>query len=70
MVFTYLDIFDPNKQEIAQMKEHYSRGGLGDVVVKKRLIEVLNSFLDSIRVQRNLFAQDPQAVMKIVLEGT
>ena len=70
VVFTYLDIFDPNKQEVTQMKEHYSRGGLGDVVVKKRLIEVLNSFLDPIREQRNLFAQDPQAVMKIVLDGT
>jgi len=70
VVFTYLDIFDPDKQKITQMKEHYSRGGLGDVIVKKRLIEVLNSFLDPIRAQRNLFAQDPQAVMKIILEGT
>jgi len=70
VVFTYLDIFDPDKKKIAQMKKHYRRGGLGDVIVKKRLIEVLNNFLDPIRVQRNVFAQDPQAVMKIVFEGT
>ncbi len=70
VVFTYLDIFDPNKQEVTQMKEQYSRGGLGDVSVKKRLIEVLNSFLDPIRAQRNVFAQDSQAVMKIILDGT
>jgi len=70
VVFIYLDIFDPNKQEVTQMKEHYSRGGLGDVIVKKRLIEVLNSFLDPIRARRNIFAQDPQAVMEIVFEGT
>lgn len=70
VVFTYLDVFDPNKQQIAQMKEHYSRGGLGDVVVKKRLIEVLNNFLNPIRERRALLAKNPQAVMKIILEGT
>ncbi len=70
VVFTYLDIFDPDKQELAKMKEHYSRGGLGDVVVKKRLIVVLNNFLDPIRARRALFAKDPQAVMEVVLEGT
>lgn len=70
VVFTYLDVFDPDKQEVAKMKEHYSRGGLGDVVVKKRLISVLNNFLDPIRTRRALFAKDPKAVMEIILEGT
>ncbi|HEB41560.1 MAG TPA: tryptophan--tRNA ligase [Candidatus Dependentiae bacterium] len=70
VVFTYLDVFDTDKQELTKMKEHYSRGGLGDVVVKKRLIAVLNNFLDPIRARRALLAKDPQAVMKVVLEGT
>ncbi|HXW85819.1 MAG TPA: tryptophan--tRNA ligase [Candidatus Bathyarchaeia archaeon] len=70
VVFTYLDIFDPCKSEIAQLKEQYRHGGLGDVLLKKRLIEVLNTFLDPIRTKRGEWAQDPQAVMSIVLQGT
>src|SRR5439155_15265304 len=46
VVFMYLDVFDPDKQEVAKLKEQYQRGGLGDVVVKKRLIEILNTFLN------------------------
>ena len=38
VVFMYLDYFDPDKAEVENMKEHYQSGGLGDVVVKKRLI--------------------------------
>lgn len=69
-VFVYLDIFDSNKQEVQQLKEQYQRGGLGDVVLKKRLIEVLNTFLDPIRKRRAEFAQDPQAVMRILHQGS
>ncbi|MEX0849557.1 MAG: tryptophan--tRNA ligase [Candidatus Dependentiae bacterium] len=69
-VFAYLDLFDPNKQEVAELKEQYQRGGLGDVKVKRRLIDVLNAFLDPIGQKRAEFAKDPQAVMDIVLRGT
>jgi tryptophanyl-tRNA synthetase len=70
MVFTYLDIFDSNKEEVATLKEHYTRGGLGDVKIKRRLIEVLNAFLDPIRIRREQFAKDPQEVMHTLFEGT
>lgn len=70
MVFTYLDIFDTRKDEVAALKEHYTRGGLGDVKIKRRLIEVLNAFLDPIRERRAEFAKDPQAVMQIMFDGT
>ena len=33
MVFTYLDIFDSDKQKVAELKEHYQAGGLGDVKI-------------------------------------
>ncbi len=69
-VFTYLDIFDQDKAAVAQLKEQYQRGGLGDVVLKKRLIEVLNTLLEPIRTRRAQLAQDPAAVMKILFEGT
>lgn len=70
VVFTYLDVFDPNIQEVAELKEHYQRGGLGDVTLKKRLIEVLNNFLDPIRTRRAVLAKDPQAIMQLLQEGT
>jgi tryptophanyl-tRNA synthetase len=69
-VFSYLDVFDPHKDEVAQLKEHYKRGGLGDVVLKKRLITILNDRLAPIRAQREQYARDKAAVMKMVLDGT
>ena len=45
VVFTYLDAFCEDKKAVADMKEHYQRGGLGDVKVKKFLIEVLENLL-------------------------
>lgn len=69
-VFTYLDIFDPYPEEIALLKEQYQKGGLGDVVLKRRLIEVLNNFLDPIRTKRAEYASDKQAVYKMLQDGT
>ncbi len=69
-VFTYLDAFDPDKAGLEEMKAHYMRGGLGDMVVKKRLLEILEAFLTPIRTKREALAKDPQAVMKILLQGS
>lgn len=35
VVFAYLDVFDPDTENLNEMKEHYCRGGLGDGAVKK-----------------------------------
>ncbi|MES2121594.1 MAG: tryptophan--tRNA ligase [Chlamydiota bacterium] len=69
-VFTYLDAFDPDKEGLEEMKAHYQRGGLGDSIVKKRLNDVLQAFLDPIRARREEFAKDPAMVMQILLKGT
>jgi len=69
-VFAYLDAFDPDKEALEAMKDHYRRGGLGDVKVKRRLQEVLAAELDPIRARREKFAKDPGAVMRILKEGT
>lgn len=69
-VFTYLDVFDPDKKEVARLKEQYQKGGLGDVKLKKRLIDVLEAFLNPIRTKRQQLAKDPQYVMNVLLEGT
>ncbi len=70
VVFTYLDIFDEDKSEVAKLKEQYQAGGLGDVTIKKRLIEVLEKFIAPIREKREMLAKNPEAVMNILKEGT
>jgi len=70
VVFTYLDIFDEDKSEVEKLKEQYRAGGLGDVVIKKRLIEVLEKVIGPIRAKREELAKDPEKVMKILQEGT
>ncbi len=69
-VFAYLDAFDPDKESLEAMKDHYRRGGLGDAVVKRRLLDVLLPELDVIRARRKEFAEDPEQVMDILREGT
>ena len=70
VVFQYLDIFDTDKGEVARLKGEYQKGGLGDVVIKKRLIGILQELITPIRERREALAQDPQAIMKILEEGT
>jgi len=70
MVFTYLDIFDPAKDEVSALKEHYQRGGLGDMILKKRLIEVLNSFLEPIRTRHAQYSKDRGFLEEVAKQGT
>lgn len=70
VVFTYLDIFDENKAEVENLKKQYEKGGLGDVIIKKRLTEVLEKFIKPIREKREELAKNPEKVMKILEEGT
>jgi tryptophanyl-tRNA synthetase len=70
VAFLYLDAFDPDKEGLQAMKEHYVRGGLGDSVVKKRLEGILQELLGPIRARREEFAKDKGQVMQILKEGT
>ncbi len=70
MVFTYLDVFAPSDPEVAKMKEQYAKGGLGDVKVKKYLIDVLDGILSPIREIREEYAKDPASVYAILKEGS
>ena len=70
VAFIYLDAFDPDKEGVAAMKEHYTRGGLGDSVVKKRLEGVLQEMLAPIRARREELAKDRGQVLQILKEGT
>lgn len=78
-VFIYLDAFCrvehfaefcPEYQNLDEMKAHYSRGGLGDVKVKKFLNNVIQSELAPIRARRKEFEKDIPAVYDILRRGS
>lgn len=70
VVFQFLDYFDPRKQEIEDLKTHYRKGGLGDGVLKKRLVDILEELIAPMRTRRAEFAADPGSVQKMLLEGS
>jgi tryptophanyl-tRNA synthetase len=69
-VFTYLDIFDPDKQKVQELKDQYQAGGLGDVKIKRYLNEVLQNELRPIRERREQYAADIDAVYQILKDGS
>lgn len=70
VAFIYLDAFDTDKAGLQEMKDHYTRGGLGDSVVKKRLEAVLQDMLAPIRARREELAKDKGYIMQVLKEGT
>ena len=70
VVFSYLDAFDEDQAEVEELKARYRRGGLGDVMVKRRLDEVLQEMLAPIRERRARLAGDLGYVREVVREGT
>ena len=69
-VFAYLDAFDPNKKEVSELKEQYKKGGLGDIKLKERLVEILIDLISPIRAKREEYSKNPKAVMEIIEKGT
>ncbi len=78
-VFTYLDAFSseedfkeflPDYKNLDELKEHYTRGGLGDVKVKKFLNNVLQKQLEPIRARRHEYEKDIPGVYDILRQGT
>lgn len=72
MVFHYLDVFGrpEDAAEIAAMKEHYQRGGLGDVKTKRYLLEILERELGPIRERRLEYAKDMGEVYRMLEKGS
>jgi tryptophanyl-tRNA synthetase len=69
-VFIYHDAFNPNQEEVNDLKERYQKGQVGDVEVKQKLAQALNNFLDPIRERRAHYASQPNLVEDILIEGT
>ena len=78
-VFMYLDAFAtdehfakflPNYKNLEELKDHYRRGGLGDVTVKRFLASVINDILEPIRQKRRELENDIPAIYKILEDGS
>lgn len=69
-VFIYHDIFNPNKEEIQDLKDRYREGTVGDVEVKDKLSYAINQFLAPIRERRKEFSEDKGYVEQVIYEGT
>lgn len=69
-VFIYHDLFNPDAEQVAEYKQRYRAGKIGDVQVKRRLAEVLNQYLAPLRARRAAFASRPDEIIDILKEGT
>jgi tryptophanyl-tRNA synthetase len=69
-VFTYHDAFNPNLDEVRDLKARYTRGKVGDVEVKQKLVAALNQFLDPIRDKRAEYERQPDLLEDILAEGS
>ena len=70
VVFTYLDAFDEEREELAELKSRYQRGGLGDAVIKKRLEDILQALIAPIRERRERLSKDPGYILDTIRKGT
>jgi len=69
-IFLYLDAFDPDTAEVAQLKEEYERSGLPNKMLKDRLTEVLNAKLDPFRERRAKYEANMPLVREALEAGT
>lgn len=69
-VFEYLDIFDPQPDELAEIKELYRLGKIGDVAVKERLVKAMNESLAPLRDRRQSLEAHQDEILQILQAGT
>jgi tryptophanyl-tRNA synthetase len=68
-VFIYHDAFNPDREEIEDLKTRYREGRVGDVEVKKKLIKAIEAFLEPIRERRRQYEGQPLLVSDILEAG-
>jgi len=69
-VFQYHDAFNNDAAEVADLKERYTKGKVGDVEVKQKLIKAVNKFLEPIREVRTRYEQDSNYVDECIENGS
>ena len=69
-LFIFHDTFNPDTAWIEETKTKYRAGAIGDVEVKRKLIDVLVALIDPMRLRRQTFEKDPAQIIRILQEGT
>lgn len=68
-VFIYHDAFNPNKEEVEDLKSRYRAGTVGDVEVKQKLIVAINNMLEPMRGRRAELENNPEKIDAILRNG-
>lgn len=69
-LWAFQETFNPDKQWVAEQQEAYRTGKVGDVTIKRRLVEVLNTLLEPIRQRRRQYESRPDEVLDVLKAGT
>jgi tryptophanyl-tRNA synthetase len=69
-VFIYHDAFNPDIEEVNDLKERYRKGQVGDVEVKRKLARAINNFLEPLRERRAEYEAQPGMVDDVLIAGT
>jgi tryptophanyl-tRNA synthetase len=69
-LWIFHETFNPDQAWVKEQEESYRNGGVGDVLIKRRLVDVLNTLIDPIRKRRREFEQRPDDVLDVLRQGT
>ena len=69
-VFAYHEIFNPDNAEVAEFRTRYREGKIGDVEIKRRLVEVLNAYLAPLHEKRAEYISQPKMLLEVLFSGT
>jgi tryptophanyl-tRNA synthetase len=69
-LWAFHETFNPDQAWVKEQQQAYAAGKVGDVVIKKRLVEVLNTLIEPIRTRRKQFEARPDDVLDALRNGT
>ena len=69
-LWAFHEAFNPDKAWVAENQQLYREGKVGDVAIKRKLVEILNGLLEPIRQRRKHYEQRPDEVIEVLKKGT
>ncbi|HXE54369.1 MAG TPA: hypothetical protein VN541_15205, partial [Tepidisphaeraceae bacterium] len=69
-LWAFHETFNPDEQWVREQQEAYRQGKVGDVAIKRRLVEILNAIIAPIRERRKQFEARPDDVLDVLRQGT
>jgi tryptophanyl-tRNA synthetase len=69
-LWIFHETFNTDQAWVAEHQEMYRQGKVGDVIIKKKLIEVLNTLIEPIRAKRKHYEERPDDVIDALKQGT